>query len=108
MTTIDLTEDKPAHQWWRAFALWTLGVFLYAAVLGLQIGLPFVISLQSAAVYVYSLGLVTIPVRRWASRAMAHARPTSGLIAKHVLFGVLTMAAWLGSVLLHDRIVVGP
>src|SRR5262249_594754 len=101
MTTIDLTEAGPAHPWWRGLALGTLGVFLYGSVLWLQIGLPFVISLQSAAVYVYSLGLVTIPVRRWAARSMAHARPTHELIAKHVVFGILTMAAWLGCVLLH-------
>jgi len=108
VTTIDLTDDAPAHQWWRALALWTLGVFLYASVLWMQIGLPFVISLESAAVYVYSLGLLTIPVRRWSWRAMARATPTPALIARHVAFGLITMAAWLGTNLLHDRLAVGP
>lgn len=108
MTTIDLTDDAPAQRWWRGVALWTLGAFLYAAVLWLQIGLPFVISLQSAAVYVYSLGLLTIPVRRWSWRAMARATPTPALVVKHVAFGLVTVAAWLSTNLLHDRIVVGP
>ena len=106
--TIDLSDSSPPSRWWPAFALWTAGALIYTTVLWLQLRLPFEYALRSGAVYVYSLALTTIPVRRWAVRAMSERRTIAVHAAKHIVFGLLTTAAWLGVNALYDRLAVGP
>jgi len=81
---------------------------LYAIVLSQQIGLPLWVSLQSSAVYIYSLALLTIPGRRWSWREMARRRPTRIRVAAHVGVGLLTIAAWYGVNMIYARISIGP
>jgi len=106
-TTIDLSEPPRRRAWLPAF-LWTGSVILYAIVLSQQIGLPFIIALQSSAVYLYSLALLMIPGRRWAWREMAVRRQTPVRVAAHIAVGLVTIAAWLGVNMLFARVTVGP
>jgi two-component system, LytTR family, sensor kinase len=107
MTTIDLSDPSPRSHLWRSLALWTIGVFVYAGVLSLQVGLPFTWALRSAVVYVYALGIVTIPIRLWSRRAMARSW-TPARAAGFAVLSVLTVAAWMGIDLLYNRLTIGP
>lgn len=108
MPTIDLSESPRRASRWPQVLIWTGAVILYSIVLSQQIGLPWWISLQSSAVYIYSLALLTIPVRRWSWRDLAARRPTPVRLAMHVVIGLLTIAAWFAVNMLYARLSVGP
>lgn len=106
--TIDLSDRPPSRTGWRAPALWTGAVLLYALVLSVQVGLPFGISLEQSAVYLYSLALLSIPARWWMRRSLAAGRPTPRQLALYIAAGLVTVGVWFGANLLYNRITVGP
>jgi hypothetical protein len=107
---VDLSDSSspPLRAWWLPAVVWTAAVLLYAVVLSLQLGLPWRPSLESSAVYLYSLALLTVPGRRWSWRDMAARRPTPQRLAAHLAIGVVTIAAWFGVNMLYQRIRIGP
>ena len=106
--TIDLSERTPASRWWRAPLLWTGGVVLYALVLTLQVGLPMAISLPQSAIYLYSLAILSIPVRVWMRRSLATGRPTPRQIVLYVAAGLATVGGWFWANVLYNRFTIGP
>src|SRR5262249_52347859 len=106
--TIDLSDRAPARHWWRAPLVWTGGVLLYALVLTVQVGLPLWIALQGAAVYLYSLAILSIPVRLWMQRSLAAGRPSPRQLTLYVLAGLATVGVWFWANVLYNRYTIGP
>ncbi|HKW01526.1 MAG TPA: histidine kinase [Vicinamibacterales bacterium] len=106
--TIDLSDRPPARLWWRGPLLWTGGVLLYALVLTVQVGLPLSISLPSAAIYLYSLAIISIPVRMWMQRSLSRGRPTASQLTWYVLAGFATVGLWFWANMLWNRYTIGP
>jgi sensor histidine kinase YesM len=106
--TIDLSDTPERRRWWLPVLAWTAATLLYALMLRVQIALPFAYALPSAAVCVYTLALLMIPVRRWAARLMALPRPALTLVAAHAGMALFVLAIWLAVQLLFHRITVGP
>jgi hypothetical protein len=106
--TIDLSDRAPARLWWRAPLLWTSAVLLYALVLTVQVGLPPWIALQGAAVYLYSLAIMTIPVRLWMQRSLSAGRPTPRQLTLYILAGFGTVGIWFWANMLYNRYTIGP
>ena len=106
--TIDLSDDPEPRRWWLPVLSWTGAALLYALMLRVQIALPFVFALPSAAVCVFTLALLMIPVRRWTARLLAVPRPTVTLVAAHVAMAVTVLALWFGVQLVFHRVTVGP
>jgi signal transduction histidine kinase len=107
-STIDLSERPQARSWWRGPALWTGGVLLYALVLTLQVGLPMWISLPQSAIYLYSLAILSMPVRRWMHRSLAAGRPAPRQLMLYVLAGIATVGLWFWANMLYNRFTIGP
>ena len=108
MTIIDLSEPERTRPALRRFAIATIATLLYAAIVHLQIGLPFLTALGTAAVYVYALALLLIPVRRWSLRLLDSARPIWQQLLAHIAIGVGVVAVWQASHVLFHRLVIGP
>jgi hypothetical protein len=106
--TIDLSDRAPARLWWRGPLLWTGAVLLYALVLTVQVGLPASISLPQSAIYLYSLAILSIPVRLWMKRSLALGRPTPWQLTLYVLAGLATVGVWFWANMLYNRFTIGP
>jgi sensor histidine kinase YesM len=106
--TIDLSDRAPARLWWRAPLLWTGAVLLYALVLTVQVGLPASISLPGSAIYLYSLAILSIPVRLWMKRSLSLGRPTPWQLTLYVLAGLATVGLWFWANMLYNRFTIGP
>jgi len=106
--TIDLSDRAPTRLWWRAPLLWTGAVLLYALVLTVQVGLPASISLPGSAVYLYSLAILSIPVRLWMKRSLSLGRPTPWQLTLYVLAGLATVGLWFWANMLYNRFTIGP
>ena len=108
MTTVDLSDPPVRSGRGRAVVVWTAITLLYTTVLYLQVPLPLAQALASAAVYCYTLGLLSIPVRRWSARLLRAGSPVWITIVTHVAIGIGIIAAWQGICALFYWIVIGP
>jgi two-component system LytT family sensor kinase len=109
MTTVDLSDaPPPARRRWRPFLAWTMAAVVYALILSNQVPLPWPVAARQSAIYVYSLAILIIPAQRFARRAIGGPMSRAMVVAGHVSFAVVTVAAWFGVNVLSDRLTLGP
>ena len=108
MTTIDLSDAPDRRRWWMPVLGWTGAVVVYALMLRVQIGLPFRYGLPNAAVYVYTLAVLIIPVRRWCARLHDVSRPVPAIAAAHAAMAIFVLAIWFGAQFAFHRLTIGP
>jgi two-component system, LytTR family, sensor kinase len=102
------TSRDRRFPWEIALAAWTALVFLTAAVLSFQVGLPFRHSLQNYAVKYGALGMLGVPVWYCSDAIARRAWSWTGRAALHVGMGVLVLAAANAIHLGHLRLTLGP
>jgi hypothetical protein len=106
--TFDLTDDPaPRRRVWP-FVVWTAAVAVYGAVLHGQVHLPVPSALMNAAVYIYTLALLMVPVARVSQRLASRRLPTSLLVARHLVVAGAAIAIWVSVNVLFLRLTVGP
>jgi signal transduction histidine kinase len=106
--TIDLSDAPDRRRWWVPVLGWSAAVLMYALMLRVQIGLPFRYGLPNAAVYVYTLALLMIPVRRWCARLHDVSRPVSTIAVAHAAMAIAVLAIWFGVQFAFHRLTIGP
>jgi len=106
--TIDLSEAPERRRWWLPVLAWTVALLLYALMLRVQIGLPFRYALPNAIVYVYTLALLMIPVRRWYARLLDVPRRAATLTLAHIGIAVFVLTIWFGIQMSFHRWTIGP
>lgn len=98
---------RRARGWLAAAAVWTAAAVLFAVVLRVQLGVPFLYGLQSAAVEYYILGALMAGV--WALNERRRLpRRGAAAVAAHLLLGLLVIALWKGAEALFLRLALGP
>lgn len=107
MTTIDLSDPRVPSRRLIAFLGWTALALAYAAILHLQLDLPFLSALFSSMNYFYTLALLAIPVRRLSAWLFRVTRPLWQHVAVHFPLGVVVVAAWQALHALFHRLVLG-
>ncbi len=106
--SVDLSDDPERRRWWLPLLAWTGATLVYALMLRVQIGLPFRYALPNAVIYVVTLALLMIPVRRWSARLLEVRRPTVTLAAAHVGMALFVLGIWFTVQLGFHRWTVGP
>jgi len=106
-TPVDLAGTGRAGAW-RAFAVWTGVVAIYAVALHRAAGLPLAYAVLAGAVNIYSLAAITAAAARLATRWELWRLPAARAVAIHLALAAVAIGAWFALQVAYVRLTVGP